>query len=340
MGNEILRYQQRSYLQIQTAFDAIPNTGGAATVAGSNCALVRRFDTDAVQQEIERSDKTGTLDKLPAQGGRKSGTAIWEGNMNGNGSPGVAPDCSPILQAGFGKVPTIVAATSVAYSLDDLLYYLAAWNFNAPNTGTQQVAFNSLVTQLEFALGGDEPTVTATLEPGWVLDNDQMADGTTDALAKGGLTAFPNEPATPVTNGTFPRGFDIAATIDGNAFDEILSVKIRLAVQRGLRKDTNAVYPRSGFPGPRLISADFSLTDNDGASMRSLKQKAFSRTAINIDFTLGQTSGNTWDFALNNVIVPKPKYGDQGSRRKIDFSNAVAYPSAFNAKDQFTLAIR
>jgi hypothetical protein len=340
MANEILRYQQRSYLQIQTAFDSIPNTGGAATVAGSNCCLIRRLDTDAAQADIPRTDKTGTFDKLPAQGGRKSGTVTFEANLNGNGSPGVAPDCSPILQGGFGKAPTIVASTSVTYSLDDLLYYIAAWNFNAPNTGTQKVAFNSLVTALEFALGADEPTVTATLEPGWVLDNDQMADGTTEALAKGGLTAFPNEPATPIANGTFPRGFDIAATIDGNAFDEILSAKIRLAVQRGLRKDTNNVYPRSGFPGPREVSFDFSLTDNDSAAMRSLKQKAFSRTPINIDFTLGQTAGNIWDFSLLNVIVPKPKDGDQGSRRKLDFNGCIAYPSALLAKDQFTLAIR
>jgi hypothetical protein len=42
---------------------------------------------------------------------------------------------------------------------------------------------------------------------------------------------------------------------------------------------------------------------------------------------------------LNNIIVPKPTYGTSGTRRTVNFSGARAYPSAINAKDQYTLAI-
>lgn len=340
MANDVLRYLQRLYLQIQTAFDSIPNTGGTATVAGSNCCLISEFTTDPVQAEIPRPDKTGTLDEVMAQGGRKSATTSFALSMAGNGSPGVAPDCGPALQAGFGKLPTISTGVSVLYGLDDLLYYLTAWNFNAPSTATQMVAFNALVTKLEFELGGDVPKVSVSLEPGWVYDNQQAVDSATDPLAKGGLTTFPTEPATPVVNGTFPPGFALTATLDSNAYTTLLSAKISLEVQRSLRKDTNCIFPRLGVAGPRKVSFDFSITDDDSSQLASLKTKIMDRTPVNCDFTVGTVAGNIWDFALNNCILAKPKYGDQGVRRKMDFSGCRAYPSTFTAKDQLTLTIR
>jgi len=87
------------------------------------------------------------------------------------------------------------------------------------------------------------------------------------------------------------------------------------------------------------VTADWSLADNDSAALRTLKQKAFSRTPINIVFTVGTLAGNRWVHTLNNIIVPKPTYGTSGTRRTVNFSGARAYPSAINAKDQYTLAI-
>jgi len=340
VANDVLRIYQRSYPQIQTAFDAIPNSAGAATVAGSDCCLIESLTTDADQAEIARTDKTGTLDAYPTQGGRRTARGQAVLSMAGNGAAGVAPDCKNYLQAAFGKAPTISAGTSVLYTLDDLLYYLAIWNFNQPNTAEQMCAFNSLINKMVVEFGGDEPKLTFGFESGWVLTPAQIGDSNTDPLAKGGLTAFPNEPASPVVNGTFPPGFQVTATLDGTAYTTLLTGRITLDIGRELRKDTNSAFPRQGVPGPRKVTVDFSLTDDDSAALTGLKVKAYDRTPVNVEFAIGTVAGNTWDWLVKNVILAKPKYGDEGIRRKVDFSGSMAYPTSVGAKDHLQLTIR
>jgi len=333
MSLDVQRYQQRCYPVLQTTFDTI------VTPTNADCCLISSLTTDASQTDIARPDKTGTLDILQPQGGRRVGA--WSASMSaaGNGTAGVAPDCKSFLQAGFGKAPTVVAATSVTYALDDLLYYLSIWNFNAPSGAKQFVAFNSLVNKLEFTAGGDVPTITASGESGWVYDSAQAADGTTDPLAKGGLGSFPAEPSTPVSNGTHPPGFKIAAIIDGNSYSNILTLKITVDVARELRKDTNSEFPRTGAAGARKVSLDWEMTDSDDTNLNALHQKVMNRTPINAVFTVGTIAGNRWVHTVNNFIAPKPKYGDAGIRRKMTFSGALAIPSAIGAKDQYTLGL-
>ena len=337
---DVFDRNQRCYPQLQTTFDVIPNAAGVALVGNSDCCLITDLKTEATQAEIARPDKTGSLDAIVAQAGRRIASFSASMSAAGNGTPGTAPDCKTFLQGIFGAAGVVVASTSVAWSLADALYYLAIWNFTtAPAAATSMVALNALVQKLEVAFGGDVPTLTFSGEAGWVLDSDQFADGTTPAAAKGGLTAFPSEPSAPVVNGTHPPGFKLTATIDGNAVTNVLSGKVTLSVARELLKTGNTEFAGAGAPGDRLVTADWSLADNDSAALRTLKQKAFSRTPINIVFTVGTLAGNRWVHTLNNIIVPKPTYGTSGTRRTVNFSGARAYPSAINAKDQYTLAI-
>jgi hypothetical protein len=337
---DVFDRNQRCYPQVQSAFDAIPNTGGAATVGNSDCCLITALTMDAKQAEIARPDKTGSLDQIVAQAGRRIASFSASMSAAGNGAAGTAPDCKNFLQGIFGAAGVVVASTSVTWSLADTLYYLAIWNFmTALANATSMVAFNALVQKMEATFGGDTPLLTFSGEAGWVLDNDQYADGSTPAAAKGGLTAWPSEPSAPVVNGTPPAGFKVTATIDGNAYTNILSGKVALDVMRELLKTGNTEFPGAGAPGDRKVTLDFSMADNDSANLRGLKQKAFTRTPVNAVFTVGTIAGNRWVHTLNNIIVPKPTYGTSGTRRTVNFAGAVAYPSAITAKDQYTLAI-
>ncbi len=337
---DVFDRQQRCYPQIQSAFDAIPNTGGTATVGNSDCCLITSLTTEAAQAEIARPDKTGDLDDVVGQGGRRIGRVSTSMSMAGNGTAGTPPDCKNFLQGIFGAAGAVVSSTSVTYSLADALFYLAVWNFmKAPTNATNRVAFNTLIQKMEASFGGDTPMLTFSGEAGWVLDSDQFADGTTPAAAKGGLTSFPAEPSTPVFNGIAPQGFKITATIDGNAHTNILSVKVSLSVLRELLKNGNTEFPGGGAAGDRAVMIDWEQTDNDSAALRTLKQKSYSRTPVNAVFTVGSIAGNRWVHTLNNIIVPKPTDGTSGTRRTVKFSNARAYQSALGAKDQYAMAI-
>ncbi len=339
MADVFARYQ-KCYPQIQSAFDSIPNSSGTATVGNSDCCLITSLTTEANQAEIKRPDKTGSLDSLPAQAGRRIASVSASMSAAGNGAAGTAPDCKNFLQGVFGAAGVVVASTSVTWSLADVLYYLAIWHFTTGvANATQMVAFNTLIQKLEATFGGDVPTLTFSGESGWVLDNDQFADGSTPSAAKGGLSSFPTEPASPVVNGTHPPGFKVTAVIDGNTFTNIISGSVTLEVMRELNKISNGEFAQAGVPGDRRVMPRWTMVDNDSSALRSLKQKAFTRTPVNAVFTVGTVAGNRWVHTVNNIIVPRPKFSDQGTRRIVIFDGGEAYPSALGARDHYTLAI-
>jgi hypothetical protein len=332
---DVFDRNQRCYPLIQSAFDTV------IAPTNSDCCLITDLKTEAKVAEIARPDKTGSLDQIMAQAGRRIASFTASMSAAGNGTAGTPPDCKNFLQGMFGGAGAVVAATSVTWSLADVLVYLAIWNYSTGSgNATSMVAFNSLVQKMEATFGGDTPMFTFSGESGWVGDNDQFADGTnTPAAAKGGLVAWPSEPTTPVVSGVPPQGFKVTATIDGNAYTNILSGKVALDVMRELLKNGNSEFPGAGAPGDRKVAIDWSMADNDSANLRSLKQKAFSRTPVNAVFTVGSLAGNRWVHTCNNIIVPKPTYGTSGTRRTVNFAGAIAYPSAITLRDQYTLAV-
>ena len=338
--SDVFARKQRCYPQLQSTFDVIPNSGGTATVGNSDCCLITDLKTEPKQAEIQRPDKTGSVDRIIAQAGRRIASLTASMSAAGNGTAGTPPDCKNFLQAIFGSAGVVASSTSVTWSLADTLYYLAVWNFmTGVANATQMVAFNTLIQKMEATFGGDVPLLTFSGEAGWVYDNDQAADSGTSSSAKGGLSAFPAEPSAPVVNGTHPPGFKVTATIDSNAYTNILSGKVALDVMRELLKIGNTEFAGAGALGDRTVSLDWSMADNDSANLRSLKQKAISRTPVNAVFTVGTIAGNRWVHTLSNIIVPKPTYGESGTRRTVSFSGAIAYPSAIGLADQYTLAI-
>ena len=330
---DVFDRNQRCYIAEQSAF------GTAATVTGSNCCLIINLNTAASQNEIQRPDKTGTLDEVLAQGGRRIGN--WSASMSGagNGTAGVVPDCNFFLKSVFCKAPTIVGGTSVTYALDDTLFYYSIYNYVQPSGADQMVAFDCIGNKLEYTFGGDVPLLNVSGENTWVFDSAQAADGTTPAGAKGGLSSMAAEPGTPVVNGTFPPGFKLTATIDGNAYTTLISGRIALDVARELRKIGNSEFAGAGAAGLRQVTHDFTLVDDDSSQLQTLKDKAMNRTPINATYTVGTVAGNRWVWTINNFILSKPTYGTNGIRRTCIFNGCHAYPSTLTAKDQLTLVI-
>src|ERR1035437_9440230 len=107
MANSSNTRIQRLYAQNETTWGTIPNTTGVATLAGSNCCRMSALDIQLAQQEIVRSDKTGSLGITMGILGRRQTTWSAKMTLAPNGAAGVKPDMDPFLAAIMGKLVTV-----------------------------------------------------------------------------------------------------------------------------------------------------------------------------------------------------------------------------------------
>lgn len=313
--------------------------GTAVTPVGANACLITSLTTQAAQPEIPRPDKTGSLGEIVGIPGRKTATWTAAMSMAGNGAAGVAPDCDKLLQLICGKPVTIVGVTSATYGLDDTNYSASIWHYNDPSTVAQYVAIGAVCHQLKITFGGDVPTLEFSGSCLWVLDTDQLADGTMDSIGKGGISAWTARP-TPTVNGKPPAGFTGAITLDGQTYTTLRQGSITLAVARNLPGDVfNSYYSGTPVPGLRAVGVDFGMYDDDSANLKALKQKAFNKTPVNLTFQIGTVVGNRWGITTNNVMLPAPTLDQGGDRRAISFSGAKAHDTSIGSKDAMAIAI-
>jgi hypothetical protein len=304
------------------------------------------LDLQMSQDEIVRSDKTGSLGITLGTLGRKKCSWSTKMSLAPNGAAGTAPDMNPFLEAIMGAAPTITApavgppivAGSVLYALGDASPSLVIWDFNTPATVTQRALMGAVASKAKFDLGADEPAVEFSGPGLTVCESDNFA--TADAITKAGLTAFPTEPASPVTNGIAPPGFTGSISLDGNTFNTYRTGSIVIDVERELPMDGfNSYYGLTPAAGLRNVSTDWSMYDDDSANLQTLKAAAAAGTPVTLTFQIGTVAGSKWMFTLNNVLLPKPKYDYSGKRRTISFTGARAHDTTIGAKDAITITV-
>jgi hypothetical protein len=332
---------QRLYAQAETTWGIIPATAGTATLAGANCCRMSALDIQLAQEEIVRSDKTGSLGITMGILGRRK--VSWSSKMSlaPNGAAGTKPDMDPLLCAVMGGSPTVNAGVSVVYALADGSPSCTLWDFNTPGTMTQRCTMGAIASKAKFDIGVDEPAVEFSGAGLALLDSDIFS--TADTISKAGLTqaAFPTEPVSPVTNGVPPPGFTGVITLGAAAFNTLRSGSISLDVDRELPMDGfNSYYGLAPAAGLRNVTADWSMYDDDSTILQTLKIAAYAGTQINITFQIGTVAGSTWVFLLKNVLLPKPKFDYSGKRRVISFSGARAHDTTIGAKDAFQITVQ
>jgi tail tube protein len=336
MPNQIFSKNQRGYVQLESTFGTIPNSTGTASVGNSNAFLMEMLKLDAAPALIDRPDKNGSLDWLAGTPGRRGGSWSMKASLAGNGAAGTAPDIGPFLQALFGKAPTIVSSTSVTYTQDDLSPSLSIYSFRKPSTATQQVALGAVVDQMILTLGGDIATVEFSGTSLWVLDTDSFSGA--DAIAKGGLTAFPSEPSAPTTNGNMIVGFKGVITLDGNVYSTVRSLKVTYKANRDVPNDVIGTgYGSSPGQDRREVTFEVDVYDDDSANLSALKLKAIAATTVNISAQAGNVAGNIATANLNNCQLTPATY-DDSSRKYAAKLTGKAHASGLGTKDSCTLA--
>jgi hypothetical protein len=332
---------QRLYVQPEATWGIIPNVAGVASLAGSNCCRMSSLAINQTQQEIVRSDKTGSLGFTMGVLGRRQATWSTKMSLAPNGAAGVKPDMDPFLAAVMGKLGVVNAGVSVVYGLDDNSPSNTIWDFNTPSTVTERCAMGAICSKAVFDIGVDEPVVEFSGQALAILDTDIYA--TADSISKGGLTAaaFPTEPATPVTNGVAPPGFTGQITLDGNTYATYRTGKINVDVARDLPMDGfNSYYGLAPEAGDRNVTTDWSMYDDDSTILSTLKQKAYAGTPVTLTFQIGTVAGSTWVFLLKNVLLAKPQYDMSGKRRFVTFTGSRTHDTTIGAKDAFQITVQ
>lgn len=323
---------QLGYAAIESSF------GTAAAPTNSNAFKVISLVTDPQQELRQRPDKNSSLSQTIGIGGNKNGN--WSARMSlaGSSALGTAPDNGPLLQAAFGKAPTVVASTSVTYNLDDLSPSVTLWNFWKPSNATQYVSIGSVVNQMSIDCTSPDPIIEFSGSSLWVLDTDQFANA--DTTAKGGLSSFTAEPSTPATNGNMVTLTGGSATLDSNSLSEIRTFRLNAAFNRDIPQDVifNGYYGAAPGQDRRDITFDLSVYDKAGDSnFSALKDKAVRKIAVPVVLVLGNVATHIVTITLNNVLLGTPTSDDGQRRKAVTFTGCRAHATSGTSKDELTI---
>ena len=428
MPNYSFSRLERAYLQKQPTFGTIPNSSGTASVTNSNACRFMRMELQNEVALLERSDKTGTRSQEGMVSGRKAGRWSIEMDLAANGTPGVVPDCDPILVALFGQAAAVgtgtVAITSstdatpiivncgsahgvpsgavevvtiaghtanvnangawlayassttalvligssgsgagagsggtvsrvkLTYTFIDDITHFTLWSFRTAATLDQRVGHTCVVTEATFTLNQDVATWQANGDCMWVLRSKDFAIA--DSYQAGGLTSFPVEPTTPVTNGSIIPGFTgrfVAGQSAGTtslaaystaavSFPTIRNVTVRLQTNNLLVRDTFGSFYSTLTEGDvRNITISFNIYDDDSTAVNTLKTWGDNKTPVDFVLNLGVTVGNTWIQYIKNVYLASHVLGDGQLRFDANYADSRATTTNLAVRDEYSLVI-
>jgi hypothetical protein len=329
---------ERIYLQHESAYGQIRQSGGIATVAGGNCCSVISCELDPVVDLYDSEYKTGSRSIIPGQAGRKVGTFRLSLPLKGSGTPGTPPDYATILLTALGS-QTINAGVSVVYSIiDNPATTFSLFRYRLPATLFQQIGISCIPTSMTFNLGQNMANWSVSGDCFWVLDQDQFS--TADSFAQAGLTAFPVEPISPVTNGVQAQGFVGSLIVDGNTLINIQSLSITASLGWSQNRTYFGTrYPTDVLGGIRRITASMNCFDDDSSAMKDLRAKGLSKAPMTINATVGNNAGNSHNVVLQNCQLPFPGLQDTADRFALNFSGIVAHESSPGSADEIQITL-
>ena len=174
----------------------------------------------------------------------------------------------------------------------------------------------------------------------WVADSKNFS--TLDATGKGGLTAFPAEPGSPVYAGTPVNGLAGSATIDGHTDLMVRTCDITLTPAIEIPNDRlfNGQYGSAPERDILSVTINLGLFDQDIANMDSLYTKAMAGTPVDIVFVAGSVAGSMVEFGLNDVQLALPEHDDGSRKWGVNLNGSRAYATTTTSLDEFYLKFR
>jgi len=213
-------------------------------------------------------------------------------------------------------------AQSVTYCLSSALPSVTIYDYWDPITAVSRVLVGAAVDSVEFSVNGDFHEFLFSGPASDVIDSVSFTAG------QAGLSLFPAEPQLSSFDYSIVPGSlgQVWLGTPANQFFTLTQCKV--LVENGIETrnmEFGSVLPRAIAPGPRNVSAGFSLYEQDDAQTGALYEAARSRQMTPAMIQLGQLQGELLGIYLPNVQPEVPVYDGSDTRLQWRFQACRAH---------------
>jgi hypothetical protein len=233
------------------------------------------------------------------------------------------------VNAPFSTAPVTGAqmAPSISYFPATEIPSLSIFDYWDPNNALQRILCGAAVNRMTIKVNGDFHQFEFN---GMAQD---LIDSASFSAGMGQLASFPAEPALGAFDYSIVPGNMGEAWLGSapNQFYTITSGTFQLDNGLDLRsKEFGSNLPLAIAPGPRSVTATFSLYELDDIPTQGLYEAARQQTPVSVMFQLGQQSGQVMGVYMTNVVPVVPEFDDGDNRLQWTFQGSKAQGTADN----------
>ena len=271
---------------------------------------------------VSSASSTGQL-TFTAPHGLTAGQAISSGSDVRFVSAIVSPETVQ-LNAPFSVIPAAGASIgpTVTYTPANELPSVSIFDYWDPSAAVQRLLSGAAVNQMQILINGDFHEFQFQGVAQDVIDSSSFSAGGPEQLQ-----SFPAEPALGPFDYTIVPGNLGQAWLGASPtqFFTISNGSVQLKNSLDTRmNEFGSSLPQAIAPGPRTVSAAFSLYSLTDTATAGLYQAARQQSPVTIMFQLGQTAGQMMAVNMNSVIPQVPQYDDSSNRLQWNFQSSRA----------------
>ena len=233
------------------------------------------------------------------------------------------------VNAPFSSVPAAGAeiAPSVSYFPATNLPSVSIFDYWDPSTALQRILCGAAVNRMTVKVNGDFHQFEFQ---GMAQD---LIDSSSFAAGMGQLNSFPVEPVLGAFDYSIVPGNMGEAWLGSapNQFYTITSGTFQLDNGLDLRsKEFGTNLPQAVAPGPRSVTAAFSLYELDDTATQGLYQAARQQSPVSVMFQLGQQTGQVVGVYMMSVVPVVPEFDDSDNMLQWKFQGSKAQGTTDN----------
>jgi hypothetical protein len=218
-------------------------------------------------------------------------------------------------------------APSISYFPATELPSVSIFDYWDPSTALQRILCGAAVDKMTVKVNGDFHQFEFEGMAQDLLDSASLTAG------EGQLSGFPAEPALGAFDYSIVPGNmgEAWLGVSPSKFYTITSGQFQLDNGLDLRsKEFGTNLPLAIAPGPRSVTAAFSLYELNDAATQGLYQAARQQSPISLMFQLGQQTGQVVGVYMMSVVPVVPEFDDGDNRLQWKFQGSTAQGTADN----------
>ena len=218
-------------------------------------------------------------------------------------------------------------APSISYFPATELTSVSIFDYWDPSTALQRILCGAAVNRMTVKVNGDFHQFEFQ---GMAQD---LIDSSSFTAGMGQMNTFPVEPALGAFDYSIVPGNMGEAWLGSspNQFYTITAGTFQLDNGLDMRsKEFGTNLPLAIAPGPRSVTATFSLYELDDTATQGLYQAARQQSPVSVMFQLGQQTGQVVGVYMMSVVPVVPEFDDSDNRLQWKFQGSKAQGTADN----------